>query len=188
MKSNKVQIMKVVSIVGMTGAGKSEVARVFEENGFIRIRFGDITDKEIEKRGLELNEENERRIREFLRQEYGMSAYAKLNLPRIDEASKYSNVVIDGLYSWEEYIFLKERYGEDFMVVAVWASPKVRYSRLADRPRRPLTPEEAASRDHAEIENVNKGGPIAIADFIISNESSLADMQKSISRIISRLT
>jgi len=88
MKSNKVQIMKVVSIVGMTGAGKSEAARVFEENGFIRIRFGDITDKEIEKRGLELNEENERRIRELLRQEYGISAYAKLNLPRIDEASK----------------------------------------------------------------------------------------------------
>ncbi len=47
--------MKVVSIVGMAGAGKSEVAGVFEENGFIRIRFGDITDEEIRKRGLELN-------------------------------------------------------------------------------------------------------------------------------------
>ena len=44
--------MKVVSIVGMTGAGKSEGARVFEENGFIRIRFGDLTDDEIKKRGL----------------------------------------------------------------------------------------------------------------------------------------
>ena len=48
--------MKVVSVVGMTGSGKSEVARVFEESGFIRIRFGDITDEEVEKRGLELNE------------------------------------------------------------------------------------------------------------------------------------
>ena len=45
--------MKVVSIVGMTGAGKSEVARVFEKNGFIRIRFGDVTDEELVKRGLE---------------------------------------------------------------------------------------------------------------------------------------
>ena len=77
--------MKVVSIVGMTGAGKTEVARVFEKNGFTRIRFGDVTDKEIEKRGLELNEENERYIRELLRQQFGMAAYAKLNLPRIDE-------------------------------------------------------------------------------------------------------
>ena len=43
--------MKVVSIVGMAGSGKSEVARVFEKSGFIKIRFGDITDEEIKKRG-----------------------------------------------------------------------------------------------------------------------------------------
>ena len=94
--------MKVVSVVGMTGAGKSEVARLFEENGFIRIRFGDVTDEEIRKRGLELNEENERYIRELLRKEYGMSAYARLNLSKIDLTRKQSDVVIDGLYSWEE--------------------------------------------------------------------------------------
>ncbi len=39
--------MTVVSIVGMAGAGKSEVARVFEEAGYSRIRFGDITEEEI---------------------------------------------------------------------------------------------------------------------------------------------
>ena len=125
--------MRVVSIVGMTGAGKSEVARVFEENGFIRIRFGDVTDEEIKKRGLELNEENERYIRELLRQEHGMSAYARLNQPRIDSALKNSDVVIDGLYSWEEYTYLKGYYKEDFCVVAVWASPQTRYARLTTR-------------------------------------------------------
>ena len=179
--------MKVVSIVGMTGAGKSEVARVFEENGFTRIRFGDITDKEVEERGLELNEENERRIRELLRQEHGMAAYAKLNLPRIDEASKYSDVVIDGLYSWEEYTFLKNYYREDFYVVAVWASPAIRYDRLTNRSNRRLTLEEAVSRDRAEIENINKGGPIAMADFTIINESSVKNLKAEAKRIISAL-
>ncbi len=179
--------MKVVSIVGMTGAGKSEVARLFEENGFIRIRFGDVTDEEIGKRGLELNEENERYIRELLRQQFGMSAYARLNLPRIDEASKHSDVVIDGLYSWEEYTFLKAYYGEDFYVVAVWASPSTRYARLSSRLNRRLTREEAASRDGAEIENINKGGPIAMADFTIINESSIENLEKEAKRIISRL-
>ena len=179
--------MKVVSIVGMAGAGKSEVARVFEENGFIRVRFGDITDEEIRKRGLELNEENERHIRELLRQEYGMSAYARLNQPRVDSALKNSNVVIDGLYSWEEYTFLKDYYGEDFCVVAVWASPRTRYARLASRLNRPLTVEEAASRDKAEIENVNKGEPIAMADFTIINESSVESLKRETKRIISTL-
>ncbi len=179
--------MKVVSIVGMAGSGKSEVARVFEEHRFIRIRFGDITDEEIAKRGLELNEENERHIRELLRQEHGMSAYAKLNLPRINSVLEHSGVVIDGLYSWEEYTFLKTCYGEDFYVVAVWASPRARYNRLTTRSERHLTVEESASRDKAEIENSDKGGPIAMADFTVINESSLENLRKETKKIISRL-
>jgi len=179
--------MKVVSIVGMTGAGKSEVARVFEASGFIRIRFGDVTDEEIEKRGLELNEESERYVREVLRKQHGMSAYARLNLPRIDSALKHSDVVIDGLYSWEEYTFLKGYYGEDFYVIAVWASPRTRYARLSTRLNRCLTLEEAASRDKAEIENINKGGPIAMSDFTIINESSLENLETETKRIISVL-
>ena len=179
--------MKVVSIVGMTGSGKSEVARVFEKIGFTRIRFGDITDEEIKKRDLELTEKNERHIRELLRQEHGMPAYAKLNLPRIDSALKHSNVVIDGLYSWEEYTFLKSYYGENFYVVAVWASPKTRYARLSGRLNRHLTVEEAANRDRAEIENINKGGPIAMADFTIINESSLENLEKETKKVIAGL-
>ncbi len=180
-------VMKIVAIVGMAGAGKSEVARVFEENGFTRIRFGDVTDEEIAKRGLELNEENERYIRELLRKEHGMAAYARLNLPRIDSALENSDVVIDGLYSWEEYTFLKTHYGEDFYVAAVWASPRTRYARLTSRTNRGLALEEATSRDKAEIENLNKGGPIAMADFTIRNESSLENLKKETKGIISRL-
>ena len=180
-------MVKVVAIVGMTGAGKSELAGLFEENGFVRIRFGDSTDQEVERRGLELNEKNERNIRELLRQEHGMAAYAKLNLPRIDAALKHSNVVIDGLYSWEEYIFLKDYYGEKLYLVAVWASPATRYARLSARTNRGLTANEAASRDRAEIEYVNKGGPIAMADFTIINESSRENLTKAVKGVVSRL-
>jgi dephospho-CoA kinase len=179
--------VKVVAIVGMTGAGKSEVARVFEEHGFKRVRFGDITDEELRNRGLELNERNERRIREQLRKKHGMAAYAKLNLPRIDSSLKSSNVVIDGLYSWEEYILLKERYGGRLSVVAVWASPATRHARLAHRTKRPLVLEEAAGRDKSEVESINKGGPIAMADFTILNEVSLAELEEETVRVLSAL-
>jgi dephospho-CoA kinase len=179
--------MKVVAIVGMAGSGKSEVARLFEESGFTRVRFGDVTDEELEKRGQELNEENERRVRELLREEHGMAAYAKLNLPRIEAALTDSDVVVDGLYSWEEYIFLKECYNEGLCLVAVWSSPKTRYSRLGGRRDRPLTTEEALARDRAEIENSHKGGPIAVADYIIINESSLEDLRKQAEQTIARM-
>ena len=116
-----------------------------------------------------------------------MAAYAKLSLPGIDSALKHADVVIDGLYSWEEYLLLKDYYGDSFHVVAVYASPRTRHTRLSRRPERSLTPEEAASRDGAEIENVNKGGPIAMADFTIINESSLEDLRQEANGVISEL-
>jgi dephospho-CoA kinase len=178
---------KVIAIVGMAGAGKSEVSRTFEENGFTRIRFGDVTDEEVASRGLKLNEENEHHIRLLLREQHGMAAYARLNLPRIDAALKNSDVVIDGLYSWEEYTFLKEHYREGFHVVAVWSSPRTRHARLGTRLDRRLTPEEAVSRDREEIENINKGGPIAMANFTIINESSLDNLRDETKRIVAGL-
>jgi dephospho-CoA kinase len=179
--------VKVVSIVGMAGSGKSEVAHVFEEAGFRRVRFGDVTDDEVKKRGLMLNEENERRVRQELRDEHGMAAYALLNIPRIDEGLKTSDVVVDGLYSWEEYILLKERYGATLNMVAVYASPDTRHRRLGSRKVRPLTPAEARERDRTEIEKSHKGGPIAVADFTIINEGSVDELRNETKRILDLL-
>jgi len=178
---------KVVAIVGMAGSGKTESARAFTQHGFTRVRFGDVTDEEVKKMGLALNEENERCVRELLRKEHGMAAYAKLNLPRIEAALKDSNVVVDGLYSWEEYTLLKDRYGDDFILVAVWSSPETRYARLCRRAERPLTHTEAVSRDRTEIENSNKGGPIAMADYTITNESSISDLKKQTDEVLAKL-
>jgi dephospho-CoA kinase len=179
--------MKVVSIVGMTGSGKSEVARFFSQKGFTTVRFGDITDEAVKGKGLPLTEENERPVREGLRQEHGMAAYAKLSTPRIDAALRNSNVVVDGLYSWEEYLVLKEKYGNQFYVVAIWSSPSDRYKRLGGRRVRPLTPQQAQSRDYAEIQNMNKGGPICMADFTILNDADMGALRKHVEQIIARL-
>lgn len=165
--------MKVIALVGMPGSGKSEVAGVFGAAGYKTVRFGDVTDEEVKKQGLKLNEENERAVREGLRAKYGMAAYAVLNLPKIEAALKTSNVVLDGLYSWEEYKYLLDRLGTDLETVAVWSPPKMRYDRLQRRNVRPLVPEQARARDFAEIENINKGGPIAMAGYTIKNDSTL---------------
>ena len=176
--------MKLVAVVGMAGAGKTEVARLFCAGGFARVRFGDITDEMVKSRGLPLSEENERRVREELRREHGMAAYAILNQPRIDAALEDGNVVVDGLYSWEEYLYFKEHYRQAFLVVAVTASPRTRYARLAGRAIRPLTAPEAASRDRAEIENLAKAGPIVMADYTIINETTLEELAKATGAVI----
>ncbi len=169
---------RIIAIVGMAGAGKSVVAAVLEVVGLTRIRFGDLTEQELDRRGLPVNEANERQIREELRSAHGMAAYALLNVSRIDAALATAGVVVDGLYSWEEYVVLKQRYGERLVTVAVVASPRTRQERLATRPERPLTPEESASRDRSEIEKINKGGPIAMADITLVNEDSFQDLER----------
>ncbi|MBT3362808.1 MAG: AAA family ATPase [Chloroflexi bacterium] len=179
--------MEVIALVGMAGSGKSEVSRVFEDAGFKRVRFGDVTDEEIKRRGLELNETNERQVREHLRQDYGKAVYAILSIPKIDKYLVSSDVIIDGLYSWEEYNVLREKYADNLILVLVHSSPKTRYARLAQRPIRPLTKQEGQSRDAAEIENINKGGPIAMADHVIINESSMEQMTQDTERIITKL-
>ncbi len=176
--------MIIVALVGMSGSGKSEVAQVFEDSGFARIRFGDITDKEILKRELELNEANERRVREKLREEHGMAAYAILNIPAINTALHQSNVIVDGLYSWEEHKLLRDTYNNNLIIVAVYSSPRTRQNRLSSRRVRPLSKDESLSRDFAEIENLNKGGPIAMADYTLENESSMVELVKNTKRLI----
>ncbi len=177
-------LMKLIAIVGMAGSGKSELAKFFEDTGYRKIRFGDITDEVLKQRNMPVNEENEKKIREALRKEYGMEAYARLNLPKIEEAVKKSNVIIDGLYSWEEYSLLKNKFGKSLIVLGIYAPPDTRYDRLVDREIRPLTKDQSRGRDKVEIENLNKAAPIAMADYTILNVGTLFDLKDKFDKFI----
>ena len=171
----------------MAGSGKSSVARHLEQKGWHVIRFGALTMEELEKRGLPINQANEKAVREELRAKRGMDAYARLLLPSIKESLTSSPTVIDGLYSWAEYKFLKSHFGGQIKVVAIYTTRSARYARLSQRPDRPLTFAEAEQRDYAEIENVEKGGPIAMADYTIVNDSTKKGLFRAVDKLLSTL-
>ncbi len=171
----------------MTGSGKTEVSKELERRGWSRLRFGDVTDDALKRRSLPRKEKYERQVREELREKYGMAAYARLMIPKIETALVSSDVVLDGLYSWEEFIVLKEKYGNKLIMLAVYCSPATRHHRLGSREERPLTKEEAVSRDKAEVENLNKGGPIAVADYTMINEGPLDELMKQTEDFLSWL-
>jgi dephospho-CoA kinase len=186
-------VNKLVCVVGMTGSGKSVVSDYLVSKGYSYLRFGQITMDIIKERCLEPNEVNERSVREGIRREHGMGAYALLNIPKFDELLKKGSVVGDGLYSWSEYKILREKYGEQLVVVAVFAPPKLRYSRLVNRTllstdvnlkNRPATFDSARSRDFAEIENIEKGGPIAMSDFTLVNTGSVEELISQLEKVL----
>lgn len=183
---------KIVFVVGMAGSGKSMVSDELVKKGFAFLRFGQITLDKIKQDGLEVNEANEKKTREGFRKEHGMGAFATLNIPKFDELLKKSNVVGDNLMSWSEYKILKEKYGELMYVIAVYAPAKLRYERLENRAVekdekqrfRSFTQKEARARDYAEIENIEKAGPIAMGDFTIINTGTIDELRQEVKNIL----
>lgn len=170
---------RLIAVIGLPGSGKTTVGELLIKRGYERVYFGEVTFDKLKEAGLEVNEKNERMIREQLRAEHGIAAYAKLNIPRIERALAKGDVLVESMYSWEEYLLLKEQFPQ-LEVWAIYAPPKLRYQRLSQRPERPLTTEQARSRDVSQIENLHQAGPIAMADWTFLNTGSTKELREAV--------
>ena len=178
---------KLLAIVGMSGSGKSVASDYLENLGFKKIYFGGVVLSEVKKRGLEVTPENEKKVREDLRKEHGMAAMAKLLLPEIEESIKEYDTVLDGLYSWDEYVVLKEKFKDKIKLIAIIADKDIRYERVKSRKVRPLNKEEIEKRDISEIENLAKGGPISIADYYLLNNGNIDEYKNRLNEILEKI-
>lgn len=174
----------LIAIVGMTGSGKSEASEFFKKKGYITLRFGSVVDDEITKAGYEWSPGWTAHFRKKIREEHGELGVAKLMLPKVEKAlMETDKVMIDGLYSWKEYLFLKEMFPQ-LTTLALYVRRDLRYTRLQERPERPFTHQESLERDTNEIELLNKGGPIAFADYLIKNEGEISDLHNALEEYI----
>lgn len=179
---------RALALVGMPGTGKTLCAQHLQQQGFFQFRFGGIVVDEVLRRGWAINPHNEQIVREELRANEGMDVMAKRALPALTEAlTSHECVIIDGLYSWSEYKTLTRELGAELYVIAIVSTRRDRYARLSDRPERPLTWEEAEARDYREIEVLEKGGPIAMADFTLVNDRDAATLLAQLDTIVASL-
>lgn len=176
---------KIIAIVGMCGSGKSVACDYLENLGYKKVYFGGVTMDKLKEIGLEITPDNEKMMREKLRQDLGMGAYAKVLLSKIKELSINNNVVLDGLYSWDELVILNNEF--KMTTIAVVADKKLRYERLEKRVVRPFSKSDAIKRDVSEIENIDKAGPIAYADYYIFNNGTINDFHNRLAEILSDL-
>jgi len=71
--------------------------------------------------------------------------------------------------------------------VAVVVDKNLRYKRVAVRPDRPFNLDEIKERDRSEIENLEKGGPIAGADYYILNNGTVEEMTGRLAEILKEI-
>jgi dephospho-CoA kinase len=173
----------IIALVGLCGTGKSEACAYLELHGYTLIYFGGTVVSEVQRRGLVVNPDNEKQVREELRATYGMAAMAHINLPTIEGLLAQGDAVaIDGLYSMGELNVLRSKFGDTLKLLAIHAPKALRYQRLSSRPVRPMTALQVDERDLFEVRNLDKAAPIALADAHIVNDGDKAQLQAALTK------
>ena len=173
---------KIVAFVGLPGAGKSSAVDYLTDKNYPKVYFGGVVLDAMTESGLAHTQENEKPFREELREREGKDFVVNRIITQLHDliGAGQHKIVADGLYTWTEYKILKREFGPNLHLIAIVAPKNLRHHRLTKRPIRPLTVQEASERDWAEIENLEKGGPIAIADHYIINNKDLDHLHTEI--------
>jgi dephospho-CoA kinase len=178
---------KIIVIVGMTGSGKGTITDYLEKKGLPKVYFGGMVYDEVARRGLEIVKD-EKFVREDMRVKDGPAVLAKRAVAKAEEyfAAGSSLVVFDGLYSWSEYKFIKEKYGDRVLFIAVFTPRARRYQQVTARRdgKRVYTEEDVERRDYEEIEGIEKGGPIAMADYTLVNDGTIEDLHDKLDKLL----
>jgi UPF0200 protein PYRAB09750 len=176
---------KIIALVGLAGSGKSSAVEYLTEKGFPKIYFGGVIYKAMDEAGIEKTWDNQQKFREEIRRKEGKDFVIKRVIKNIHDLinAGQNKIVLDGLYTWSEYKFLKHEFPGQVVVIAIVTPKHLRYQRMIKRAERPMQPHEVDQRDWSEIENLEKGGPIAIADYFIINDGSLEQLHQKIDAV-----
>lgn len=177
----------MIGVTGMQGSGKATVRQVAEIMGYSTVVMGDEVREEAKRRNMEPTPENLGKLMLKLRDKEGPAAIAKRCIPKIEKA-KSNIVIVDGVRSLAEVEEFKKHF-KDLTLIAVQASPKIRFQRLFHRERTdaPRNWQTFIERDMREL-NVGLGVVIALADYMIVNEGTKEQIRQKAREVLEDAT
>lgn len=182
----KSMVEGLIAISGMPGAGKSIVSSIAREMGYHVYSMGDIVREEAKRLGLEPTPANLGMITLDLRKKDGPFVVARMLIDRMkrDEAE---TVVVEGVRSIEEVEEFRKYF--NITILAVVASPKVRYSRLKARGRSddPADIDEFNERDEREL-GLGISKVIDSADRRVLNEADTKTFRLQIRDVLKEMS
>lgn len=176
----------IIGLVGMPGAGKGVIREILHRYGFPVVIMGDEVRAEAKRRNMEPTPENLGKIMLQIRSEEGSEAIARRCIPKIKTLGS-TVVIVDGLRSLHEVREFRREF-PNFKVIAIHASPKIRFERLLKRDRSddPKDWETFYMRDQREL-SVGIGEVIATADYMIVNEGSIIRLKRDLNRVLEKV-
>lgn len=178
--------VKIIAIVGMSGSGKSVAVDYLTERCYPKVYFGGMIYKEMTKRDIEITPDSEREFREMIRETEGKDWVVQQAIAETKDLIEagQKRIILDGVYSWTEYKILKHEFPGELTFLAIITPKALRYERVANRPERPFNAQKIRERDYSEIENLEKGAPIAMADYFVLNDGDIENLQNQVNKIL----
>jgi len=177
------QVKTAVIFCGMPGSGKSIGLTVASDLDIPVIVMGDVIREEVACRKLQASPQSLGQIMIELRNQYGPAVVAERCIEKLQQVSS-PHIVIDGARSEAEISAFK-RVINHVKVIAVHASPNIRFARLQERGREDdaLTEEAFYERDARELD-IGIGRVIAQADLVIVNEGDPEELKAKTLQIL----
>ena len=177
--------MRIMGVSGLPGSGKGFVSDIATEKGAMIVSMGDIIREEAKKRG-----ESTKETAKNLRKEHGQYIVAEMTIEKIkklQEEGFESSILVDGIRSQYEVNLFKKNFN-NFIIVSIFANPKLRFERIKSRKREDDTTDYnvIAERDQRELD-FGIGNVISLSDKIIINESDIESFEQKIREFLEEI-
>lgn len=177
--------MKLIAFVGMPASGKGEAARIVREMGYPVVNMGDVIREEVKREGLAPTDGNLGAAGTRLRREEGMAAVARRCVLKL-RALDADLAVVDGVRNKEEVELFKHEFGDDFLLINIEATDRMRLERVKKRGRdddKLMDRETLRIRDEREL-GWGLGESIQRADLTITNNGTLDEIREKVRKVM----
>ncbi|MEM3555396.1 MAG: AAA family ATPase [Candidatus Micrarchaeia archaeon] len=187
MKHKYKRVMIVIGVAGLRAAGKSIVNEVAKEFGVNSVEMRSVVVEMMKEKGIEITNRSLREFADELRRKEGYDVVARKMIERIRKM-KEKAIVVNGIRGYEEVRRFKEAFGDNFVLIGVFAPQKMRFERVIKRnlPEDPKSWEEFVWADEKEL-GWGTADSFAFSDYMVVNIGTREEMGEQVRGIFKRI-